>query len=295
MLTPEVLKRIKTIELHTRRLVNNTFAGAYHSVFKGQGVIFDSVRPYQPGDDIRDIDWNVTARANEAFVKRYVEERELTVMLMLDVSASVMFGTKNRQKREIAAELGAVLALAAIKNNDRVGLLTFSDKIETFIPPRKGRNHVLRLIRDLLAAPSDHCGTDLGMALQSVNRMLKQHAIIFLLSDFLAPSQQYLQSLMVVSQRHDLIAVVLGDKLETAWPDAGIIPLHDAETGQTQWVDSSSSRWRKDFRSRALRFQENRDNMLNRSGVERIDLSRNDDYIEALTRFFQQRSRRQRG
>lgn len=291
-LTPETLQRIRRIELRTRRLVNESFAGAYHSVFKGRGIAFDAVRPYQPGDDVRDIDWNVTARAGEAFVKRYAEERELTVMLMLDSSASLSFGTVNRQKRELAAELGAALAYAAITNNDRVGLLVFSEQIDLYIAPRRGRNHVLHLIRELLAARPSKPGTDLSMALRSLNHLLKKRAIVFLLSDFLAPAASYRRDLLLTGRRHDLIVAVLSDPREQTWPDAGLIALEDAESGQVQWVDTGSRVWRQAFEQQATRFGAMRDEALRQAGVDRIDVPADGDYVAALTRFFRQRVRR---
>lgn len=292
MLNPETLRRIRLIELRTRRLVNNTFAGAYHSVFKGQGMTFEAVRPYQPGDDIRRIDWNVTARADQAFIKQYAEERELTVMLLLDSSASSFFGTVGRQKRDLAAELGAVLALAAVSNNDKVGLMVFSDEVEQFTPPRKGRNHVLRVIRDLLVARPERRGTDIALALQTTNRLLKQRAIIFILSDFLISGQEYVRQLMVTNRKHDVIAVVLSDPLEKRFPSVGLVALKDAETDETRWVDTTLDGWSSDFQSRSERFQETRDANLVRAGVDRMDLSVDGDYVRVLTEFFQRRARR---
>jgi uncharacterized protein (DUF58 family) len=292
MLTPEILHKIHLIELRTRRLVKDSFAGSYHSVFKGRGIAFDAVRPYQPGDDVRDIDWNVTARAGEAYVKQYIEERELTVMLVLDSSASCLFGTVNRQKRDLAAELGAVLALSAITNNDRVGLLIFSDQMEHFIAPRKGRNHVLRLIRDLLAARPSQRGTDISAALKTVSRLVKRRSIIFFLSDFLAPAQSYTHELLVTSRRHDLIAVVMSDPLEQVWPNAGLVGLRDAETDVVRWVDTASQTWRTQFEQRARQFQQQRDAVLMRAGVDRIALPVDGDYVRSLTGFFRERVRR---
>lgn len=292
MLTPETLHRIRQIELRTRRLVNDSFGGNYHSVFKGKGIAFDTVRPYQPGDDVRNIDWNVTARTNEAYVKQYVEERELTVMLVLDTSASCLFGTVNRSKRDLAAELGAILALAAISNNDRVGLFVFSDQAELFIAPRKGRNHVLRLIRDLLGARPANRGTDLSLALRTVDRLLKRRAIVFLLSDFLAPARDYLHDLLVVSGRHDLIAVVMADPLEKTWMNVGLVGIRDAESSASTWVDTSSKQWRGQFAQQAQRFRHLRDSTLSRAGVDRIDLPVDGDYVRALTQFFRLRAHR---
>ena len=209
MLTADLMNKIRRIEIRTRRLVNDSFAGEYHSVFKGRGMEFDEVRPYQIGDEIRTIDWNVTARTGEPYVKRFVEERELTVMLVVDASASENFGSVNRFKRELAAELTAVLSFAATTNNDKVGLLIFTDQVELFIPPRKGRKHVLRLIRELLAFEPQSKGTDIKMALDQVNQILKRRSIIFLVSDFMADPKSYRQALSVTNRRHDLIAVDL--------------------------------------------------------------------------------------
>jgi uncharacterized protein (DUF58 family) len=292
MLTAEMLQKIRRIDLRTRRLVDESFAGAYHSIFKGRGMEFDTVRPYEPGDDVRDIDWNVTARAGTPFVKRYVEERELTVMLALDVSASTFFGTQTRQKRDTAVELGAVLAYAAIRNQDRVGLLLFSDRVELYVAPRKGRNHVLRLIRDLLAAQPTSKGTDLGLGLRTANHLLKRRAIVFLMSDFLTSGESYVRDLRLTARRHDLIGVVLSDPLETTWPDAGTVMLRDSETGETAWGDTASSAWREGFRRGAEHFQAARDAALSQAQVDRIDVPTNGDYVLALTRFFQGRARR---
>lgn len=289
---PETLRRIRQIEFKTRRLVNDSFAGAYHSVFKGRGIAFDTVRPYEPGDDVRDIDWKVTARVGEPFIKRYAEERELTVLLVLDSSASSLFGTFSRVKRDLAAELGAVLAFSALSNNDRVGLLVFSDRIEHYIPPRKGRNHALRLIRELLAAKSSGKGTDIALALRSIHQLLKRRAIIFLMSDFLAAGQGYGHDLVSLSRRHDVIAFILSDPRERQWASVGLIALQDAETDRVTWVDTAPARWREQFAEQAARFQEMRDATLNRAQVEWVDVPSDGDYVYALTMFFRRRSRR---
>jgi uncharacterized protein (DUF58 family) len=289
--SPQTMQRIKQIELRTRKLVDASFAGAYHSVFKGRGLAFESVRPYQPGDSVRDIDWNVTARNDEAYVKNYAEERELTVVLVLDSSASCLFGTVKQHKRDLAAEVGAVVALAAARNNDKVGVMVFSDQVERFIPPRKGRNHVLRVIGELLAARPAERTTDLTAALQSLNRLLKQRAIIFLLSDFLASPQEYARELLVLGRRHDVIAIVLSDPREKTWPSVGLVGLKDAETGAEQWVDTSSQAWQQRFTRQTTRFQQLRDSVLAKARADRIDLSVNDDYVKALTAFFRKRER----
>lgn len=294
MLTPELIKKIRRIEIRTRRLVNDSFAGEYHAVFKGRGMEFDEVRPYQPGDEVRIIDWNVTARTGQLFVKRYVEERELTVMLLVDASGSGQFGTVQRFKREIAAELGAVLAFSAITNNDKVGLIVFTDKIELFISPRKGRRHVLRLIRDLLAfEPAGH-GTDLKLALDTINRVLKRRSIVFLISDFLVPPESYRSVLQVSNRRHDVIAASLSDPREMELPNVGLLALQDAETGQIQWVDTSDRRWREAFQERVNELHAGRERVFRRSKVDRIALTTDADYVTPLTVFFEKRARRLR-
>jgi uncharacterized protein (DUF58 family) len=291
----ETLRRIRRIELRTRRLVDASLAGAYHSVFKGRGMEFDTVRPYDPGDDIRSIDWNVTARAGEPFVKQYVEERELTVMLALDTSASTRFGTVRRQKRDAAAELGAAVAYSAVMNNDRAGLLLFSDRVELYVPPRKGRNHILRLIRDLLAVEPQGKETDLALGLQTLNRLLKRRSIIFFMSDFLASPASYARDLALAARRHDFIAVTLSDPLEHVWPaQTGLTRLRDAETGALSWIDSARPGWQQAYQEQARRFVEVRDSALTKADVDRIELSTEVDTVSALTRFFQRRSQRTR-
>ncbi|MBN1995043.1 MAG: DUF58 domain-containing protein [Anaerolineae bacterium] len=294
MLTPELIKKIRRIEIRTRRLVNDSFAGEYHAIFKGRGMEFDEVRPYQPGDEVRDIDWNVTARTGQLFIKRYVEERELTVMLLVDASASGQFGTINRFKREIAAELAAVLAFSAISNNDKVGLLVFTDQVELFISPRKGRRHVLRLIRDLLAFAPQGGGTDLKLALDLVNRVLKRRSIVFLISDFLTSPESYRRVLQISNRRHDVIAVTLSDPREWEWPRVGLVALEDAETGQTQWLDTSSRHWRESFIERVSELRLARDRVFRKAKVDRIDITTDAEYVTPLTVFFEKRVRRLR-
>ena len=294
MLTPELIRRIRRIEIRTRRLVNDSFAGEYHAIFKGRGMEFDEVRPYQAGDEVRTIDWNVTARTGQLFVKRYVEERELTVMLLVDASASGLFGTVNRFKREIAAELAAVLAFSAISNNDKVGLLVFTDRIELFISPRKGRRHVLRLIRDLLAFEPTGSGTDLRLALDTINRVLKRRSIVFLISDFLTPPERYRSVLQISNRRHDVIAVTLSDPREWAWPRVGLVALEDAETGQVQWVDTSSRQWRETFTERVKELQLARQRVFRKAKVDRIEITTDAEYVTPLTVFFEKRARRLR-
>jgi uncharacterized protein (DUF58 family) len=294
MLDPLLLRRIRRIELRTHRLVHNMFSGAYQSIYKGRGLSFASVRPYVPGDDVRSIDWKVTARAGEPYIKEFVEERELTLMLVIDGSASVLFGTQDRQKRDFAAELGSVLAYTANSNNDRAGLVIFSDQLEHYIPPQKSRNHILRLIRDLLTFETQGTGTNMAAALRTINRVLKAGAIVFILSDFLTPPETYQQELLLTSKRHETIAVVLSDPLEESFPDVGMMGLKDAETGDVQWVDTSSTQWQKGFRTQRLEFAAQRDETLQSAAVERIDIPPDGDYVRALVHFFQKQARKRR-
>ena len=292
MIAPDLLRRIRRIELHTRKLVRNAFAGAYHSIYKGRGLAFASVRPYIPGDDVRAIDWKVTARTNETFIKQYVEERELTVMLMIDGSASVFFGTMDRQKRDFAAELGAVLALMATSNNDKAGLMIFSEEVEHYVPPRKGRGHIQRVIRDLLTFKPKGSGTDLARALRTVNRVLHSGAIIFLISDFLMEEDAYYRDLVITSKKHEVNAIVVTDPLEEAIPEVGMMSVQDVETGAIQIVDTSSPQFQRRFRQQRRRLMQARDDTLRRAGVARIDLPPDGDYVRALTLFFQQQARK---
>jgi len=300
MLSPELIRAIRQIEIRTRHLVNDSFAGEYQAIFKGRGMEFDEVRTYQPGDDVRSIDWNVTARMDEPFVKRYVEERELTVMLVVDASASGLFGTQNRFRRELAAELGAVLAFSAISNNDKVGLLSFTDQVELHIPPRKGRRHVLRLVRDLLAFEPVGRGTDITLALERLNRTLKRRAIIFLISDFLLPYDDAKamraceRVLLITNRRHDLVSVSITDPREATWPSVGLVALEDAESGQRIWVDSASADWREAFAQQAGARRAARDEAFTYAKVDHIDVTLGEDYVEPLLAFFKARARRWR-
>ncbi|MCG3208446.1 MAG: hypothetical protein FOGNACKC_02051 [Anaerolineae bacterium] len=294
MLTTELMNKIRHIEIRTRRLVNDSFAGDYHAVFKGRGMEFDEVRPYLPGDEVRAIDWNVTARTGLPYVKRYVEERELTVVLMVDASGSGDFGSQQQFKRELAAELAAVLAFSATTNKDKVGLLIFTDKIELYIPPRKGRKHVLRLIRDLLAFEPGGHGTNLRLALDSINQILKRRSIIFLISDFLANPDSYRQQLYITNRKHDVIAVDLSDPLESSMANVGLLALEDAESGEIIWVDTASREWQRNFSQQTRHFNAAKSRALASAGVDQIGIATDQDYVKALTLFFQQRSRRLR-
>ena len=253
MLANELIARVRRIEITTRQLVEDGLAGDYHSVFKGRGMEFDEVRQYIPGDDVRSIDWNVTARTGEPYVKSYVEERELTVMLAVDVSRSGEFGTRNRFKRELAVELAAVMSIAATTNNDKVGLLLFSDRVELLVPPMKGRTHVLRMLRDLLAYEPVGTGTDIRLALDTIYVLLKRRSIVFLVSDFLADPEAYRQAMLVTNRRHDVVAFDISDPMEREIAEVGIIALEDAESGHRRWVDTGDRQWRQDFLERVAR------------------------------------------
>ena len=292
MLTSELVKKIRNIEIRTRRLVNDSYAGEYHSIFKGRGMEFDEVRPYQIGDEIRTVDWNVTARTGELFVKRFVEERELTVMLLVDASASENFSSIGRFKRELAAELTAVLSFAATTNNDRVGLIIFTDQIELIIPPRKGRRHVLRLIRELLAFKPESTGTDIKMALDTVNQILKRKAIIFLVSDMLPSPDSYSRELAVTNRRHDLIGVDLSDPLEITIANVGLLAIEDPETGDLLWIDTGDKSWQQDYRERINRHEADKTKVFQGANVDRIHIWTDRDYTVPLTGFFRDRARR---
>jgi uncharacterized protein (DUF58 family) len=294
MLSPDLIRKIRRIEIYTRHLVNDSFAGQYQAIFKGRGMDFEDVRPYQPGDHVRSIDWNVTARMGTPFVKRYVEERELTVILAFDASASGRFGTVGRSKRETGAELAALLAFSAVSNHDKVGLLIFTDQVELQIPPRKGRRHALRLIRDLLAFEPVGHGTDIALALARLSKVLKRRAIIFLISDFLSEATQYQRDLVITNQRHDVVAVTLTDPREMKWPAVGLVTLQDAETGVTSWIDTGSSAWRNAFAQETALTRSIRDAVMSKAKVDRIDVVVGQDYVAPLTAFFQTRAQRLR-
>jgi len=292
MIPREILKQVRRIEISTRGLVNEVFSGEYHSVFKGRGMSFAEVREYQYGDDIRNIDWNVTARAGAPFVKLYEEERELTVMLLVDVSASGDFGTRERFKSEVAVEICALLAFSAIKNNDKVGLVIFSDHVEKFVPPRKGRRHVLRVLRELLYHRPEGRGTDLRMALEYLAHVQRKRAVTFLVSDF--RDEGFDKALAVAGRRHDLIAVRLGDEREEELPPLGLIELEDPETGERLVVDTSDPAFRSSFRSVSGARRAALDRMFRRSKVDVIDVTTGEPYVKPLMRFFRNRQRRAR-
>ena len=294
MLTGDLIARIRRIEITTRKLVSDSFAGEYQSVFKGRGMEFDEVRQYHPGDDVRSIDWNVTARTGEPYVKSYIEERELTVMLAVDVSGSGDFGTRNRFKRELAGELAAVMSFAATTNNDKVGLLLFTDRVELLVPPRKGRSHVLRMVRDLLVFQPVGSDTDIRLALDMVHQMLKRRSIVFLVSDFLADPESYRQAMLVTNRRHDVVAFDLNDPLEYEMADVGLLALEDAESGQLRWVDTGSKEWKREFTDRVARLEEGKREVFTAAGVDRISVTTERDYVAEVGAFFKNRLRRLR-
>ena len=292
MIPKEILKKVRRIEISTRGLVNELFSGEYHSVFKGRGMDFSEVREYQIGDDIRSIDWNVTARTGHPFVKVFREERELTVMLLVDASGSGDFGSLNRAKGEIAVEICALLAFSAIKNNDKVGLIIFTDQVEKFIPPRKGRKHVLRVLRELLYFRPRHKGTDIGAVLEYLSRVQRRRSVTFLVSDFL--DEDFDKQLRVAGRRHDMIIVRIGDPREEELPRVGLLELEDAESGEHVVVNTSDPRIRTLFRENVLQRQAALNQLLKQIGIDRIDIRTDRDYVEPLIRFFQQRARRLR-
>jgi uncharacterized protein (DUF58 family) len=289
MLPGEIAKKVRGIELRTKKVVNDVFSGEYHSVFKGRGIEFAEVREYGIGDDIRLIDWNVTARTGRPYVKTFEEERELTVMLAVDASGSGRFGTKGMFKSDLAAELSAVLAFSAIKNNDRVGLVMFTDRIELFIPPAKGKKHVLRVIREILYFRPSGAGTDINGALAHVNRMLKRKSIVFLISDF--RDQGFEPAVSVAARKHDLIAVTISDERETALSDSGLVVFEDAETGEVFPVDTSSKIVRRRYWDLERNRQEGLKGLFRRYGVDRIAIETGRPYEKELVRFFKTRIR----
>ncbi len=292
MLPREIVRQVRRLQIRARRAVEDLLGGEYHSVFKGTGIAFEEVREYQPGDDMRAIDWNVTARMGHPFIKRFVEERELTVMLLVDCSGSNQFGTRLQLKREVAAELAAILAFSAIANNDRVGLIAFTDRVEKFVPPRKGTRHVLRLIRDVLFFQPQGRRTCLREALDFLNRVLVRRAIVFLLSDFL--DRDYDQALRRTGKRHDLVAVPIRDPSEAELPPVGLLELEDAETGRQILVDTRRPEVRAAFRQQARRRRERLIQLTRSAGVDTIDVSTDGGHLDSLVRFFKLRERRLR-
>lgn len=290
MIPREYLKKIRRIEIRTNRLARDLLTGAYHSAFKGRGMDFEEVREYQPGDDIRAIDWNVTARTAQPHIKKYREERELNIMVLVDVSASEQLGSGGQSKKELAAEIASVFAFSACRNNDKVGLLLYTDQVESFLPPRKGRSHVFRLIREILFFRPAHKGTRLKKALDHLNLVLRRPAVVFIISDFL--DQHFERSLRVTNQRHDVIAVIINDRREMELPNVGRIALRDAETGDVVEIDTSKRQLRETFARRSAERRRDRRRALERAGLDIIELQTDQPFQLALKTFFERRIRR---
>jgi uncharacterized protein (DUF58 family) len=288
--TRDILHKIRRLELRTRRLVESSFAGQYQSVFKGRGMNFEEVRPYSPGDEIRAIDWNVTARTGEPYIKKFTEEREMTVMIVLDVSASGNFGSVEESKRAIAAEVAAILAFSAIHNNDKVGLLLFSDRVELFIPPKKGRHHILRLIREMLFFKPVGYGTDLNGALEYMNKLITRRAVVFVISDFF--TDDFTRPLTVSAKRHDMVAVPIVDPAEEALPDVGVILLEDPETGEQIEVDTSRRSITRGYADLAALRSKELSSLFGSRGIDMVSLRTDQDYLPVLRSFFDRRGRR---
>lgn len=286
--TAEILKRVRQIEIKTRGLSNHIFAGEYHSAFKGRGMSFSEVREYAPGDDVKFIDWNVTARFSHPFVKVFEEERELIVMLLVDVSGSSLFGTSKRLKRELITEVSAVLSFSAATNNDKVGVIFFSDKVEKFIPPKKGRSHILRIIRELIALePEQKAGTNIKAALEYLNQVQKKKSITFLMSDFI--SEPYEQQLQLAARKHDLVGIQIYDKHDRELPQAGLVQLMDAESGIMQWVDTDDKSVRAQYANSFDQHQKYCVHAFRKSGAQLLDIRTDADYVKSLQTFFKAR------
>lgn len=290
MLSKELIKKIRQIHIRTSHQVTEVMAGEYKSAFRGRGMEFDEVREYQPGDDIRTIDWNVTARMGHPYVKRYVEERELTVMLLVDASSSGTFGSIARSKNEVAAEIAALLAYSAIRSNDRVGLIIFTDQIEKYVPPKKGRSHVLRVIREILYfTKPEHGATNIGAALEYLRRVCTRRSVVFLISDFL--SQDYAGKMRLVARKHDVIPVTITDPRERELPDVGLLELMDAESGERILIDTHDAKVRKAFAYLSAAEQDERTKEFRRMRVKPIDVRTEESYVDTLVRYFKQRER----
>lgn len=288
METSELLKKVRKIEIKTRGLSSHIFSGEYHSAFKGRGMAFSEVREYTPGDDIRSIDWNVTARFNTPFVKVFEEERELSVMLLVDVSASGLFGTHTQFKQDLITELCAVVAFSASQNNDKIGVIFFSDKIEKFIPPKKGKTHVLRIIRELLEFKPENKKTDIEIGLKYLTSVIKKKSIAFLISDFMADTK-YKDALKIANKKHDLIALRIVDKTESELPEIGMIKLRDNETGKIIWVDTSDKGFRKQFSVNRKKFEDELKDVFNRSGIDSAKIYTHENYVKPLMNLFKNR------
>jgi len=290
METTELLKKVRKIEIKTRGLSNQIFSGEYHTAFKGRGMAFSEVREYMPGDDIRTIDWNVTARFNNPYVKIFEEEREMTVMLVVDMSGSKDFGTKEKTKRELITELCAVLSFSAIQNNDKIGVIFFSDQIEKFIPPKKGKSHILRIIRELIEFTPVHKKTNISQALKYLNNVIKKRSIAFLMSDFL--DTNYEEALKIANRKHDVVGIRIYDRHEKELPSIGLIKILDAETSELRWIDTSDKQVRTAYKASALKFDDDLKKLLNRSGVDFTSIATHESYITPLVNLFKKREGR---
>ena len=289
METSELLKKVRQIEIKTRGLSRNIFAGQYHSAFKGRGMAFSEVREYQFGDDIRDIDWNVTARYTKPYIKVFEEERELTVMLLIDVSGSRDFGSLNVMKKEIITEMAATLAFSAIQNNDKIGVIFFSNKIEKFIPPKKGKKHILYIIRELIDFHPDHKQTDIAQALKYLTNVIKKRCTSFLISDFI-DSGNYFDALTIANKKHDIVAIQVYDQRDAEFPDAGLLKIKDAETGSEKWIDTSSSKVRNAYRQWWNERQNIMSDAFKKSKVDAVSISTGEDYVKGLISLFNKRN-----
>lgn len=284
----ELLKKIRRIEIKTRGLSQNIFAGEYHTAFKGRGVIFSEVREYQYGDDIRDIDWNVTARHNKPYVKVYEEERELTLMLLIDVSASGDFGAVGEQKKQMMAEIAATLAFSSIQNNDKVGVVFFTDKVEQFIPPKKGRKHILHIIKEIIDFHPQHSGTDINQALEYITNVQKKRCTMFLISDFIA-KPDYADTMQLANRKHDLAAIQVYDKRDAELPDVGLIHMRDSETGDVRWVDTSNAAVRKEYARHWYEDAQQLSRLTAKCGVDMVSIATDEDFVKHLLGLFRKR------
>ena len=288
MTTSEILKKVKELEIKSKRLTRHLFTGEYHSAFKGRGMLFKEVREYQHGDDIRFIDWNVSARFNHPFSKLFEEERELTVMLLVDISASSLFGTIHARKKDIITEICAVLAFSAVNNNDKVGVLFFTDKVEKYIPPKKGRQHVLYIVRELLTIEAKRGGTNIGEAIRFFNNATRQKCIVFLLSDFIDDTIE--DSLKVAGKKHDLTGIKVYDKMDMTLPNIGMVEVTDAETGNIRWINTSDEYVREEYQKRFLKWTDKCKSVFLKAGCDLLHMRTDDDYVKVLQKFFLARS-----
>jgi uncharacterized protein (DUF58 family) len=288
--TTELLKKVRKIEIKTRGLSSQVFSGEYHSAFKGRGMAFSEVREYQPGDDIRTIDWNVTARLNHPYVKIFEEERELNVMLLVDVSGSEAFGTQKQFKQELITEICAVLAFSAIQNNDKIGVIFFSDRIEKFIPPKKGKSHILRIIRELISFEPQSKGTNITLALRYLTNLIKKKSIVFLISDFM--DNGFNDALKIANRKHDMVALRIYDKRERELPDIGLVKMKDAETGVVRWIDTSDREVRRTYEYESRKSEQRLKDIFNRSGVDTASIATSENYIRPLMNLFKKRESR---